>query len=170
MLETEYLSYDESSPSCVRWIKDYDLSTASRFPKRVGDVFGTITGKGYFRASFNGKPWYVHRMVWLLCNGCIDDNLQIDHIDGDRQNNKISNLRLVTAFVNQSNMHTKNSTSSRKGIAISKNGKSIAYYGRAKGQRFWSQQFKIADFESLDEAINELCRLRSLHISKLLNI
>jgi hypothetical protein len=46
-----------------------------------------------------------HRLAWYLHYGHLPNN-SIDHIDGDRNNNKIKNLRDVTAQQNQWN-HTK---------------------------------------------------------------
>lgn len=161
MLPSDYLVYDESSPSCVRWIRDSEPNKYNRNPHFKGDVFGTVSGKGYFRASFNSKSWYVHRMVWLLHYGQIDDDLQIDHIDGNKQNNKLSNLRLVTACENQQNLRTVNSSSGHKGIAISEDRKTICYYGTANGKRYWSKRFKISDFDSLEHAIDKMVELRN---------
>lgn len=38
----------------------------------------------------------VHRMIFLTFNGDISDDLSVDHIDGDKQNNTISNLQLLS--------------------------------------------------------------------------
>lgn len=51
----------------------------------------------------DGRKLYVHRVVWELAYGPIPDGMCIDHIDGDRSNNRLSNLRLVTLSVNQRN-------------------------------------------------------------------
>lgn len=50
----------------------------------------------------NGKPKQrrVHRYVWEYFNGKIPSDLIIDHIDGDKTNNALSNLRLVSAKQN----------------------------------------------------------------------
>lgn len=45
-----------------------------------------------------------HHIVWMLHNQTtIPDNLEIDHIDGNRQNNHINNLRLVDRLLNNRN-------------------------------------------------------------------
>lgn len=48
----------------------------------------------------------VHRAVWELANGPIPDGLQIDHIDRNKQNNLIENLRTVTSAENNQNKGT----------------------------------------------------------------
>ena len=81
--------YSEESPTGIVSIKS---------SKPVGHV----TEKGY-RVDAAGSRWYTHRIVYSLHFGEIDKNLVIDHIDGNRYNNKISNLRLVTIEINNKN-------------------------------------------------------------------
>jgi hypothetical protein len=58
-------------------------------------------GKGYLRVGVMGRDVAVHRIAWALHYGEWPD--QIDHIDRDRANNRISNLRSVTSFENNVN-------------------------------------------------------------------
>lgn len=49
--------------------------------------------------AWDGKRWrdrYKHRVIWEECNGPIPKGMVVHHIDGDRRNNDISNLKLVT--------------------------------------------------------------------------
>jgi hypothetical protein len=57
---------------------------------------GTITAKGYRRARWDGRHQFVHVWVWEQANGPIPDGYQIHHIDGDKQNNDLANLTIVT--------------------------------------------------------------------------
>ena len=60
--------------------------------------------EGYMRCYYKGKTaYYEHRKVWEEHNGEIPDGLVIDHIDRDRKNNDISNLRVVTVKENNNN-------------------------------------------------------------------
>lgn len=58
---------------------------------------------GYVRKRYAGKLWYLHRLVWTLANGAIPTGLEVDHIDGNRANNELSNLRLATRYQNAQN-------------------------------------------------------------------
>lgn len=49
------------------------------------------------------KQFYLHRLIWEAFNGEIPEGYEIDHIDGDRQNCALSNLRAVTHKVNCNN-------------------------------------------------------------------
>jgi len=61
------------------------------------------------RISIGKKRYAAHRVLWAMHYGAWPDNdLMIDHIDGDVMNNKISNLRLATNQENQRNTKAKN--------------------------------------------------------------
>ncbi len=55
---------------------------------------------GYRQISCYGKTFLVHRVVWEAFNGEIPEGLQINHIDGNKANNNLSNLELVTPAEN----------------------------------------------------------------------
>lgn len=83
--------------------QDGNLVWKSVHPKRnhlLGQVAGCIHKSGYRVIRIGGKGYPAHRLVWIFVHGLINDFLQIDHIDGDKLNNDIKNLRLVTAKVN----------------------------------------------------------------------
>ena len=66
----------------------------------VGSVAGQKSSWGYVRISIGNKKYSAHHLAWLVVYGEWPKK-QIDHIDGNKTNNAISNLRLVTASVNQ---------------------------------------------------------------------
>jgi hypothetical protein len=52
------------------------------------------------------KNVYYHRIVWILTNGDIPEGLQIDHINGNRVDNRLENLRLATPRQNGVNKYS----------------------------------------------------------------
>lgn len=58
---------------------------------------------GYEYVTIDGKTKLVHRLMWEIFNGKIEDGMEIDHIDTDRLNNDINNLRVVTPSENRRN-------------------------------------------------------------------
>lgn len=81
------------------------------------DEPGTISTNGYRYIRINGKMMLAHRLAWLLYYGQTPPKL-VDHINGDRQDNRIANLRAATYSQNSANakLHTRN-TSGFKGAA-----------------------------------------------------
>jgi hypothetical protein len=63
-------------------------------PNRDGYLRTTLTANGVCMTAAN------HRIVWTLANGEIPDGLYINHIDGNKANNRLANLELVTAQEN----------------------------------------------------------------------
>lgn len=92
----ELLDYQENTGSFVRKIK--------RRSYKAGTVAGFIDREGYRIITIDDRIYRAHRLVWLYVYGCIPD-LEIDHIDRDKDNNRISNLRLATRLQNAHNMH-----------------------------------------------------------------
>lgn len=67
-----------------------------------GKIAGCSTPSGYRIVRFNRKPYFVHRIVWKMCNG-VEPEGQIDHINHIRDDNRIKNLRVVTNRENSQN-------------------------------------------------------------------
>lgn len=76
--------------------------------------------KGYKVVSLCGKNHLVHRLVWEFNNGQIPGGLTIDHINGDRLDNNLSNLRLATVSQNNHNQGKRKSDGLPKGIYLLK--------------------------------------------------
>lgn len=59
-----------------------------------------VNRDGYHIINIKHNAYSLARIIYIYHYGDIPENLYIDHIDGDRQNNKIENLRLVTPLQN----------------------------------------------------------------------
>jgi hypothetical protein len=68
---------------------------------RVGQLAGSWSN-GYIAVNVDGRKVYAHRIVWLLCKGEWPKQY-IDHINGDRADNRIENLRDVSQVINGRN-------------------------------------------------------------------
>lgn len=72
---------------------------------------GSVNSGGYLQlVTFNNaknKSYLVHRLVWNAFVGEIPVGFELDHIDRDRTNNALSNLRLVTRQQNKFNSNAK---------------------------------------------------------------
>lgn len=82
----------------------------------VGDVLSCFCKKGYRRVRINNKYYYVHRIVWKLFYKEEPPEI-IDHINRNKSDNKIKNLRKATKEINQQNQDLpKNNTSGYRGV------------------------------------------------------
>lgn len=69
----------------------------------VGSIAGYLDKSvGYIKIGFNRKNYLAHRLAWLYCYGEWPEN-QIDHINHNRIDNRICNLRDVDDFGNRTN-------------------------------------------------------------------
>ena len=71
---------------------------------------GSLTDEGYVVVGFNKKSQFAHRVIFLMFNGYLPSC--IDHIDGNKSNNRIENLRPATAKTNGYNQFIRQKTSS----------------------------------------------------------
>lgn len=69
---------------------------------QVGRPAGYIGTNGYVVIRLDGLNYHAHRLAWLLHYGCWPQQ-EIDHINGIRNDNRISNLRDVDRSTNMSN-------------------------------------------------------------------
>ncbi|MBI6122061.1 HNH endonuclease [Serratia marcescens] len=112
---SEFFTYDPSSPSFLRW----KINLGRRL--KAGDCVGCISSYGYWRTKLQGKEIPVHRIIWQLHNGEIPACMQVDHIDGIRVNNHISNLRLASVSENlQNQKRSAKNTTGVKGLSWNK--------------------------------------------------
>ena len=97
---SKYLEYDETSPSCIRWKEGTQQGSTVG-----GDVAGHLSASsGYWVCCINYRTYKVQRLVWVLqSKEDLYSNLFVDHIDRNKSNNKIDNLRLVTQQDNVKN-------------------------------------------------------------------
>jgi hypothetical protein len=107
---------------------DQDIGIFTRKVKRnkkfkVGDVVGYIDNYGYVRIKIDKKNYSSHRLAWLYVYGEFPKK-QLDHINGDKQDNRICNLREANQSQNNFNRKIqKNNTSGIKGVSWNKNAK-----------------------------------------------
>lgn len=80
---------------------------------KVGDIAGSLGYNGYVITMIDRKTYYNHRLIWLFHNGYFPEN-DIDHIDRNKSNNRIENLREVSRTCNSKN--TGNRSTNRSGV------------------------------------------------------
>lgn len=93
------------------WRKEYVDILGHRRPRKL--VENVANANGYCDVRFKGRNVRYHRIIWILLNGDIPAKMDIDHIDGNRVNNNVNNLRLSTRREN-----TQNRIEHRKGKLV----------------------------------------------------
>jgi hypothetical protein len=113
---------------------------------------------GYHTVGIRGKVHLVHRLVWLYMTGNEPDG-QIDHIDGNKQNNRWSNLRVVSSVDNSRNRGVrKDNVSGATGVTrIKRSGKYVARIGSGQTYRH------LGTFDTFDEALLVRKNAESIH-------
>lgn len=105
--------------SVLNYDKDTGIFTwAVNKSKRcnIGDVAGH-KDNGYIRIEINNKAYRAHRLAWLYVYGEMP-KLHIDHINSNRSDNRVSNLREATYQENSKNYSTpKTNTSGVKNVS-----------------------------------------------------
>ncbi|MDO8972094.1 MAG: HNH endonuclease signature motif containing protein [Saprospiraceae bacterium] len=106
----------------------------SKGSKKQGNIAGSINKKGYRCIKIDGRNYKAHRLVWLYTFGSWPKD-QLDHIDGNRSNNRLDNLRECTHGENQQNLAPKTGgTSNYPGIYWAKHVQKWQVSIRIKGK------------------------------------
>jgi hypothetical protein len=110
----ELFEYDETSKSCLRWKK-------SRYPKRIGKEVGSYHqcgSTGYWNVNVDGRMHKIHRIIWVMFNGHLEDDMLINHINNDCKDNRLVNLEKCTPLENGNRSKIQNMASSDENAYI----------------------------------------------------
>lgn len=78
----------------------------------------------YVLVSVNNVAYTAHRIIWAMCHGRDPGDACLDHVNGNRSDNRIANLRLATVQENRRNSCLyKNNRCGIKGVSALANGR-----------------------------------------------
>lgn len=96
-------TYDESSKTCLRYLRD-NRSINPVYKRKSGDEAGynleTGSGQNYYMITVDSQRILVHRLIYMLFYGEIPEGFVINHKNNDSLDNRISNLEAVTQATN----------------------------------------------------------------------
>ncbi len=110
--------YNDLPLETILQVFDYNLEEGKLLWKRPlgnktkpGTEAGTLNSQGYIQIQYAGTVYRAHRILYTIITGQPPSN-EIDHINGDRTDNRISNLRSVTKTENMRNtrLQSRNNT------------------------------------------------------------
>ena len=110
----------------------------------VGAQAGSLNSKGYRRITVDGREYKAHRLAWFYVWG--EWPTLLDHINRDRSDNRLCNLRVATPSLNALNKTpAKLSTSGVRGVHFDhRGGRWVAYIGRNAATRAYLPSFQDA--------------------------
>ena len=127
----------------------------------ISDTKQRFNGKNYWKDKSSGyyknaqvKPHSLHRQVWIYHNGEIPSGLLIDHIDRNKDNNQIENLRLATQSENNKNVSEETMEKRRQNMAKASE-KAKEWHKSEKG-REWHIRHGIEAYKKR-KAIEKVC-------------
>lgn len=155
----EYFNYDPDSGRLIvkkRPMSEFDDMGYARHLKRIGKPSGCQDKQGYIKVCIDGKYYLAHKIIWLIVHGEWVEYpaFEIDHINGDRSDNRIVNLRKVTKSENQRNAGRRiNNTSGVHGVNWKPKYNSTPGDGRWVA-RIWNgpRHVYLGGFKTLHEA------------------
>jgi hypothetical protein len=99
---------------------------------KIGQTVGHTNRTGYLYAMIDNQTYSVHRLAWLYETGNFPEH-NIDHINGDKMDNRISNLRDVTRQINMQN--------ERRARVTNKSGLQGAHFRKERNK--WVAQLRV---------------------------
>lgn len=123
--------------------KEYEI-----FNTKTGKIIGNNHNSRNYSivAYYNGYyTRYIqkHRLIWINYRGLISDNYVINHIDGNKQNNNISNLEVVTYSDNSIHAIKKGLVKSNIQNIISNKVKKYGYVAKCTNNKLSIEQVKV---------------------------
>lgn len=123
---------------------------------RAGDKVGYMHKSGYVATKFKRDQYLVHRIVWLIEFGYFP-TVDIDHINRDRSDNRIINLRLATRAQNAQNCVTRRiGNSGVPGVSWHKQSKKWRASIKANGEHIHLGGFDCLDDAALARKLGEI--------------
>jgi len=122
---------------------------------QIGKRFGSLEPSGYRHGMFNKKMYREHQIIFALHYGVIPE--YIDHIDGNRSNNQLSNLRSVTQKQNGMNAKLRiDNKTGHKGILFDSNRNKFRVEIVANKKKHY-----VGRYNTLEEAVNNMTAART---------
>jgi hypothetical protein len=123
---------------------------------RKGCEVGSTDTHGYRQVNIDGSMVLVHRVIWYMHHGTFPE--QVDHINRDRRDNRIENLRASNNTLNTQNSGIrKDNKSGTPGVHLGKDGKWRVRI-RVNGKRI-----HLGSYHNLNEASSKYMEAKKIY-------
>jgi hypothetical protein len=137
---------------------DFVWKSHKRRPDLIGKRAGSPTNTGYWAIAIHNEKRLAHRLAWLYMTGELPRN-HIDHINGNKLDNRFKNLREVSRFGNLQNMRKPTKANKSGFLGVS------AHQGKWRVQILVNgERIRISGFATPEAAYQRYLELkRKLH-------
>jgi len=113
---------------------------------KKGKAAGSMHRNGYKVITIDGKQYPAHRLIWAYHHGYLPE-CEIDHINRERDDNRIENLRMVSTSCNQRNTgNWSTNTTGVKGVVK-------GCKGFRSHIKVMNKIYNLGDYDDFDEAV-----------------
>lgn len=129
----------------------------------AGAIAGALRAEGYRQVSVRRRMYRAHRIIFLMHHGYLPP--EVDHINEDKTDNRIANLRAATHQQNRNNTgKPATNTSGVKGVCWDKS------CGKWKAQcKISGKNYSLGHFDSIEDAAKVVRAFRETHIKEFAN-
>jgi hypothetical protein len=159
----------------LRELLNYDPATGiftwkvNTYRKLKGKKAGSTASNGYWDIRIDRSLYKAHRLAWLYVHGRWPAD-QIDHINGERADNRIENLRECSRAENMQNSPVrKDSQIGLKGVSTTPGGRYVASISANKAMYFLGTFDTPEEAHSAYVAAKEELHLFSPHLRSMTN-
>ena len=148
----------EISSEYLNEIFRYDEATGHLIHKRVqrGIQTGKVAGNNntYINVKINGRLYRSHRVIWCMVHGVWPEDI-MDHINGDKHDNRLSNLREANRRQNGANQPSQPSNTGYRNISWVKSANAYRVRMRTGGRRISKLRVNLNDAIKLAEEMSQ---------------